>query len=174
VPTLRVLAASAALLTAPPAWCVDARPFSAPWWGPESEVLYLGSFGLREPAQPSDVFMGLEIRAGRFWWELHLMSGVLGAGDGSAFFYAGVLADLQLADIVHLVLSVAPGLYVAGEGHHLGFPLIFRSTGEFAFAITPSTRVGISFSHLSNGKLATPNPGVETLSLTLTFLMLPY
>lgn len=102
------------------------------------------------------------------------MSGVVGAGDGSAYFYGGVLADLKAADIVHFVLSFAPGLYFAGANHNLGFPLIFRSTGEFSLAVTPGTRVGISFSHLSNGKLAQPNPGVETLSLTLTFLMMPY
>ena len=178
MPTLRAFAAGALLLAALPAWCSDdgssASTFRAPWWGPEASVLYAGFYGLRGPQKWEDAFAGLELRAGRFWWELHLMSGALAASDGNAFVYLGVLADVPVANVLHLILSFAPGASSSGTDHYLGFPLIFRSTAEVSLAITPRTRLGISFSHMSNGKLAAPNPGVETLSLTLTVLALPY
>jgi hypothetical protein len=175
--TLRAFVAGILLLGALPAQAAEdgtpASGFRAPWWGPESSVLYGGFYGLRGPQKWEDVFAGLEIRGGPFWWELRLITGALAASDGNAFAYVGVLADMPIS-FVHLIVSFAPGASSSGTDHYLGFPLIFRSTAEIAFAITPRTRLGISFSHMSNGKLAAPNPGVETLSLTFTVLALPY
>jgi lipid A 3-O-deacylase len=102
------------------------------------------------------------------------MAGALAASDGNVYGYIGVIADVPVQHVVHLILSFAPGLSASGNDHYLGIPLDFRSTAEVAFAITPGARLGVSFSHMSNGKLAAPNPGVETLSLTLTVLALPY
>jgi Lipid A 3-O-deacylase (PagL) len=175
--TLRAFVAGTVLVAALPAWCSDAEgpgAFRAPWWGPEASVVYAGFYGLRGPPKWEDAFVGLEIRGGRFWWELHLNSGALAASDGNAFVYLGVLADVPIGDVVHLVLSFAPGISSSGTDHYLGNPLIFRSTAEVSFTIAERTRLGVSFSHMSNGKLAAPNPGVETLSLTLTVLALPY
>ena len=175
MPTVRAVVASAVVLSASGAWCADpGRPgqFQAPWWGPEAAVLSFGSFGLRHP--PVDPFAALEVRAGSFFWYLHLMSGVLGAEDGSGYVYLGVALDFPAADVIDFVLSFAPGLYHAGPNHNLGYPLIFHSSVEVAFTVAPGFRLGLAFSHMSNGKLATPNPGVETLSLTFTFLALPY
>ena len=174
---LRAFVASAVLLAAQPAWCGDeAGPsaFKAPWWGPETAALYAGFYGLRGPQVWNDAFVGLEVRGGSFWWELHLMSGALAASDGNVYGYIGVIADVPVFHILHLILSFAPGISASGTDHYLGFPLIFRSTAEVALAITQGARLGVSFSHMSNGKLATPNTGVETLSLTLTVLALPY
>ena len=176
MPTLRALLASAVLFTALPAWCAGEErpaPFTAPWWGPEVAVLSIGSFGLHSPHHPNNPFVGLEIRGGPFWWQMRMLGGVLGAEDGSGYIYLGVLADMPV-DIVHFVLSFSTGLYHGGVDHDLGLPLIFRSAGEIAFDVAPRVRVGVSVSHMSNGKLASPNPGVETLALTLTFLALPY
>ena len=115
-----------------------------------------------------------EIRGGPFWWQFRLISGALAASDGNFFAYAGVLLDIPAWSVLHLILSFAPGFSASGTNHYLGFPLIFRSSAEISFRITEGTRLGISFSHMSNGKLAAPNPGVETLSLTVTVLALPY
>jgi hypothetical protein len=165
------------MLAAVPAWAEsEATPSvsQAPWWGPESAVLYGGFYGLRGPPKWEDVFAGIEVRGGSFWWDLHVISGALAASDGNSFFYLGVIADVPLFNVVHVILSFAPGLSSSGTDHYLGFPLIFRSTGEVAFAVTKDVRLGTSFSHMSNGKLAHSNTGVETLSLTLTVLALPY
>jgi lipid A 3-O-deacylase len=137
-------------------------------------VLYGGFYGLRGPQKWDDIFTGLEFRGGPFWWELRLITGALAASDGNFFAYVGVLADVPVWNLIHFILSFAPGYSSSGTDHYLGFPLIFRSTAEISFRLTDGTRLGVSFSHMSNGKLATPNPGVETLSLTLTVLALPY
>jgi len=102
------------------------------------------------------------------------MTGALAASDGSAYFYLGVLLDVPIANVLHIILSFAPGYYSVGADHNLGYPLIFRSTLEISFAITGSVRLGVSASHMSNGKLAVQNTGVETLSLMVTVLALPY
>jgi hypothetical protein len=176
VPTLRALLASLVLLAPSVVWAVEdaaSTPFNAPWWGPESTTLYAGFFGLRSPDQWDNALVGLEVRGGSFWWDLHVMSGALAASDGSAYFYFGALADVPVS-VVHFILSFAPGLYAAGMDHNLGFPLIFRSTAEISFAVADGLRFGVSFSHLSNGGLAHANPGIETLSLTVTVFALPY
>ncbi len=174
--TLRAFAAGTVLLVALPAWCgEEAVGVSRPrWWIPEAAVLSTGFYGLRGPQKWDDGFTGLEVRASPFWWELRFMLGALGASDGNMHVYLGVLADLPAGHIVHLILSFAPALSASGTDHYLGYPLIFRSTVEVSFAITEGSRLGLSFSHLSNGKLAAPNPGVETLSLTLTVFAVPY
>ena len=174
---LRASVAGIFLLAAPLAWGgepVASSAFTAPWWGPESAVLYGGFYGVRGPQKWVDVFTGLEIRGGPFWWQFRLISGALAASDGNFFAYAGVLLDIPAWSVLHLILSFAPGFSASGTNHYLGFPLIFRSSAEISFRITEGTRLGISFSHMSNGKLAAPNPGVETLSLTVTVLALPY
>ncbi len=102
------------------------------------------------------------------------MTGALSASDGSAYFYLGILADIPVANVLHIILSFAPGFYSPGTDHNLGYPLIFRSTVEISFPVARSFRLGVSASHMSNGKLAVQNTGVETLSLTLTALALPY
>lgn len=175
--TLRALAAGAVLLAASPALSGDERAaseFRAPWWGPEAVVLSGGFYGLRGVTRWDDAVAGLEVRGGSFWWDLHIMAGTLAASDGNVYSYVGVIADVPVLRVVHLILSFAPGLSASGHDHYLGIPLDFRSTAEVAVAVIPRTRLGISFSHMSNGKLAAPNPGVETLSLTLTVLALPY
>jgi lipid A 3-O-deacylase len=175
--TLRALAAGTVLLAASPAFSSDepaAAELRAPWWGPEAVVLSGGFYGLRGSTKWDDAVAGLEIRGGSFWWELHLMAGALAASDGNVYSYLGVIADVPVLQVVHLILSFAPGLSASGHDHYLGIPLDFRSTAEVAFAILPRARLGVSFSHMSNGKLGAPNPGVETLSLTLTVLALPY
>jgi hypothetical protein len=174
---LRAFVAGILLLAAVPAWCSEQESpaaFKAPWWGPESAVLYGGFYGIRGPQKWEDAVTGLEFRGGTFWWELRLMVGALAASDGNVFVYAGVLADVPVANFLHLILSFAPGVGASGTDHQLGIPLDFRSTAEISVRLTAETRLGVSFSHISNGKLAAPNPGVETLSLTLTVLALPY
>jgi len=175
--TLRGLVAGAILLSALPAWCSDeegTRAFTAPWWGLDSATMYAGFYGLRGPQAWDEGLLGLELRAGHFWWELRLMTGALAASDGSAYFYAGLLADIPIANVLHVILSIAPGLYSPGSVHQLGFPLIFRSTVELSVSVSHLVRLGVSASHMSNAKLAFQNPGVESLSLTLTVLALPY
>lgn len=174
---LRAFVAAILLIAALPAWCSDAgkpSPFQAPWWGPESATVYGGFYGVRGPEKREDAFTGLELRGGPFWWEFRVITGALAASDGSFFAYAGVLADVPAWNVLHFILSFAPGYSASGTDHSLGFPLIFRSTAELSLRISAQTRLGVSFSHMSNGKLAAPNPGVETLSLTLTVLALPY
>jgi hypothetical protein len=173
----RAFVAGILLFAAFPAWCSDPgkpSPFQAPWWGPESATLYGGFYGIRGPHKWENAVSGLEIRGGPIWWELRVITGALAASDGNFFAYAGVLADVPAWNVLHFILSFAPGYSASGTDHSLGFPLIFRSTAEVSFRVTAQTRLGVSFSHMSNGKLAEPNPGVETLSLTLTVLALPY
>ena len=70
------------------------------------------------------------------------MTGALSASDGSAYFYLGILADIPVANVLHIILSFAPGFYSPGTDHNLGYPLIFRSTVEISFPVARSFRLG--------------------------------
>ncbi|HXX32519.1 MAG TPA: acyloxyacyl hydrolase [Myxococcaceae bacterium] len=175
MPTLRAVAASAVLLSSSAAWCAEASdppPVRSHWWEPEAMVLYGGSYGLRVPHQPNELMVAVELRTWSFFWYLHLMSGLLGAGDGSGYFYVGLTLDFPV-DLLHFLVSFSPGLYNGGAHHDLGYPLIFRSAAEISLTIVHGVGLGVAFSHMSNGRLATRNSGVETLCATLTFAVGP-
>jgi lipid A 3-O-deacylase len=65
-------------------------------------------------------------------------------------------------------VTFAASAYFAGEGKDLGHTLEFRSALDIGYRVHPALRLGLSVAHFSNAGLADLNPGVETLSLTLT------
>ena len=121
----RAFVAGILLFAAFPAWCSDPgkpSPFQAPWWGPESATLYGGFYGIRGPDKWDNAVTGLEIRGGPIWWELRVITGALAASDGNFFAYAGILADVPAWNVLHFIVSFAPGYSASGTDHSLGFP----------------------------------------------------
>jgi hypothetical protein len=50
---------------------------------------------------------------------------------------------------------------------NFGSRLLFRSSVELGLPLFPGLRGLVSFAHISNAKLAKPNPGIELLLLGL-------
>lgn len=113
-----------------------------------------------------EIFWGVEYRpAFRFFhvgpWFL------FGTGKNNEFYAAvGGLFNLELGRGWVLTPSFGAGYYNASSGLDLGFDAEFRTAVELAKRFRNGQRLGISFSHLSNGSLSDINPGTETLGLS--------
>ena len=124
--------------------------FQAGWWG-------LG------PTAEHALSVQLEVRPGVRWWWVRPTGGLLQSTDGTQYVFAGVLIEIPLAWGLTLAPGLAPGIRTVEGSRNFGSMLLFKSSVELGFPLLPGLRGLASFAHVSNGKLATPNPGIELL-----------
>ena len=88
----------------------------------------------------------------------------------SIFIYTGVQAQYEIGPL-QITPSFAPGYYEKGDGKDLGMALEFQSKIKLSFNFFKDTKIGYSYSHISNNDWGDVNPGVnnEIISLTKTF-----
>ena len=88
----------------------------------------------------------------------------------SIFIYTGVQAQYEIGPL-QITPSFAPGYYEKGDGKDLGMALEFQSKIKLSFNFFKDTKLGYSYSHISNNDWGDINPGVnnEIISLTKTF-----
>ena len=88
----------------------------------------------------------------------------------SIFVYTGVQAQYKIG-FLKITPSFAPGYYEKGDGKDLGMALEFQSKIKLSFDFFKGTKIGYSYSHISNNDWGTINPGVnnETFSFTKSF-----
>ena len=88
----------------------------------------------------------------------------------SIFIYTGVQAQYEIGPL-QITPSFAPGYYEKGDGKDLGMALEFQSKIKLSFNFFKDTKLGYSYSHISNNDWGDINPGVnnEVISLTKTF-----
>jgi hypothetical protein len=85
-----------------------------------------------------------------------------------SFFYgaAGLLVDFDLTKHLVFTPSFGAGFYSQDNGMKLGHPIEFRSSAELSWRFKNSSRLAVSFGHISNGGLDDTNPGSELLKVT--------
>jgi hypothetical protein len=82
-------------------------------------------------------------------------------------FYAfGGLGNVALGGRWRFTYSLGAAIFREHDGLHLGFPLEFRSMGEFSRSVG-ALRVGVAVGHYSNLELGTTNRGTEFLRAVL-------
>ena len=88
----------------------------------------------------------------------------------SIFIYTGVQAQYEIGPL-QITPSFAPGYYEKGDGKDLGMALEFQSKIKLSFNFFKDTKLGYSYSHISNNDWGDINPGVnnEVISLTKSF-----
>jgi hypothetical protein len=105
--------------------------------------------------------------------------GVSANGDGGFHAYVTFRADLRESwaalgggddgggggDRWRVVPFTGVGWYEAGDGKDLGGPVEFRSGLEVSRRVGGRSWIGLSFHHLSNSGIYSPNPGAESLLL---------
>lgn len=92
--------------------------------------------------------------------------------NGMSFLGAGVLVDLQVGKNWIIQPSIAPTWWRGKtDDLDLGYALEIRSRLEVAYRFPDKSRLGLSFSHTSNGAMGNPNPGVESLMLNVSVPM---
>lgn len=89
--------------------------------------------------------------------------------DSSFYGGAGVYIDYMPHKNFYMRPSFTVGVYEEGNGKDLGDGAIFRSQLEMGVQFHSLHRIGIAFSHASNGWQDKDNAGTETLSLYVHF-----
>ncbi len=85
----------------------------------------------------------------------------------SAYFYTGVQATYNLG-MINIKPSFAPGFYEKGDGKKLGSPLEFKSEIKIDLDIFENSKIGFSYSHLSNNDWGDVNPGTDNQTVTFS------
>jgi len=102
-------------------------------------------------------------------WDVDPFMGIMANSDGAYHIYIGLMYDFEITDKIILTPSFAPGYYSSGMSKDLNIGLQFRSQIEVAYIFNNSSRIGISFNHVSNASLGDANPGTESLAVTYMF-----
>jgi hypothetical protein len=85
----------------------------------------------------------------------------------SIYLYTGVQAEYEIGPL-NVVPSFAPGYYEEGDGKDLGMALEFKSELKFSFDILKDSKIGYSYSHISNNDWGDINPGVDNQTVSFS------
>ena len=85
----------------------------------------------------------------------------------SIYLYTGVQAEYEIGPL-NVVPSFAPGYYEEGDGKDLGMALEFKSELKFSFDIFKDSKIGYSYSHISNNEWGDINPGVDNQTISFS------
>ena len=95
------------------------------------------------------------------------VTGAFLTGKGAAYIYTGVEAQYSLGP-VKFSPSFTPGYYEQGSGKDLGDVLEFKSEIKFGLDVSENSKIGYSYSHISNNDWGTTNPGSDNQSITFS------
>ena len=118
-----------------------------------------GLFGIEH--QNEDLFR--ETILGKF----SPVTGAFMTGKSSIYLYTGVQARYDLGPI-NIIPSFAPGYYDAGDGKDLGSALEFKSEIKFDIDIFKDSKIGYSYSHISNNDWGKKNPGIDNQQISFS------
>ncbi len=97
-------------------------------------------------------------------------AGVEITNKGSLWIGAGFLTEFKLDKKWSITPNIGIGYYSNGKNDlDLGHPIEFKTGIELSYALENKNRIGLNFTHLSNGGLGDTNPGTEIISLTYSF-----
>ncbi len=88
-------------------------------------------------------------------------------GDNSVYLYTGIEAQYGLGPL-KILPSFSPGYYEKGNGKDLGSVLEFKSEIKFGIDIFENTKIGYSYSHISNNDWGNRNPGTDNQQITFS------
>ena len=95
------------------------------------------------------------------------ISGAFITEKKSMYMYTGVEAQYEIGAL-NIVPSFSPGYYDPGNGKDLGMALEFKSEIKFIFHIFKNSKIGYSYSHISNNDWGEINPGVNNSTFSFS------
>ena len=95
------------------------------------------------------------------------VSGGFITDKNSIYLYTGVEAQYEIGPM-NIVPSFAPGYYDAGNGKDLGMALEFKSELKLSFDIFEDSKIGYSYSHISNNDWGDRNPGTDNQQISFS------
>jgi len=118
---------------------------------------YTGTFDLidKEGDDKTSLF-GVEHNSGGFM-----------TGDSSVYLYTGIEGQYGVG-LLKILPSFTPGYYEKGNGKDLGSALEFKSEIKLGVDIFENSKIGYSYSHISNNEWGDRNPGTDNQQITFS------
>jgi len=85
----------------------------------------------------------------------------------SIYLYTGVQVQYEVGPL-NIIPSFTPGYYESGNGKDLGSALEFKSAIKLSFDVFKDSKIGYSYSHISNNEWGDINPGVDNQQISFT------
>jgi hypothetical protein len=95
------------------------------------------------------------------------VTGAFVTGKGAAYIYTGIEGKYQIGPI-KFSPGFAPGFYEQGSGKKMGDVLEFKSELKIGLDIFGDSKIGYTYSHISNNDWGTVNPGADNQSITFS------
>ncbi len=95
------------------------------------------------------------------------ITGAFLTGKGSSYLYTGIEGQYSVGP-VNILPSFSPGYYQKGDGKDLGNVLEFKSELKIGFDVLENSKIGYSYSHISNNDWGDVNPGTDNQSITFS------
>ena len=95
------------------------------------------------------------------------VSGGFLTGDNSVYLYTGVEGQYGIGRL-KILPSFTPGFYEKGNGKDLGSALEFKSEIKLGLDIFENSKIGYSYSHISNNDWGETNPGTDNQQITFS------
>ena len=135
--------------------------------------VYTGTFDvIDKEGDDQTTLIGVEHRntdlfRNTFLGKIAPVSGAFVTGKNSAYFYTGVEGQYNLGPM-NISPSFTPGYYEKGSGKDLGSALEFKSEIKVGLDIFENTKIGYSYSHISNNDWGDTNPGTDNQQISFS------
>ncbi len=88
--------------------------------------------------------------------------------QGGLWFGAGFIKKIGINDKFNFNLNFLPGIYLQNNEEDLGGWIMFRSGVELEYKPNSRWAISVSYDHRSSGDIWRYNPGMETISLSFS------
>jgi|TARA_B110001452_G_scaffold184119_1_gene154773 lipid A 3-O-deacylase len=95
------------------------------------------------------------------------VSGGFMTGESSVYLYTGIEGQYGIGPL-KILPSFTPGFYEKGDGKDLGSALEFKSEIKIGFNIFENSKIGYSYSHISNNDMGDGNPGTDNQQISFS------
>ena len=136
-------------------------------------TFYTGTFDVidKEGDDQSNLFgvehKNPELFRNTFLGKFSPVTGAFITGDSSVYLYTGIEGQYGIGPL-KILPSFTPGFYQKGDGKDLGSLLEFKSEIKIGFDIFENSKIGYSYSHISNNNWGETNPGTDNQQITFS------
>ena len=134
-------------------------------YGEHELNFFTGMFDFSDTGQAAGLFgfqhQNDELYRKSFLGNLSPITGGFLTESSAMYLYTGVQAEYDVG-MFKITPSFAPGYYNSGDGKDLGYPLEFKSEVQVSLDLSETTKLGMSYNHISNASLGTKNPGANS------------
>lgn len=90
-------------------------------------------------------------------------------GKGAVFGYAGIYGDFYIGDSFVVRPEGGLGAFTPGDGKDLGGTFEIHGALSIAYVFDNQARLGVTYSHISNGGVYASSPALDSLLLNYAF-----